>query len=160
MKPTSLTAPSVIDSFRGPYAFLSNFYHFDCSRRSTVEHYYQAAKATTKLDEDWILSAPTPVIAKSRGRQIKLCDGWEEKRDTVMLTFVRLKFRSNTALARLLIDTYPSRLVEGNHWGDTYWGVCRGVGKNRLGEILMRVRAELLLDGGRVPCGQVPERTQ
>lgn len=31
-------------------------------------------------------------------------------------------------------------LVEGNNWNDTYWGVCKGVGENHLGKILIRIR--------------------
>ena len=37
-------------------------------------------------------------------------------------------------------------LEEGNTWHDTYWGVCNGKGKNKLGKILMQVREELKLD--------------
>ena len=36
-----------------------------------------------------------------------------------------------------------ARLVEGNKWGDQFWGMCRGYGLNRLGGILMQIRAEL-----------------
>ena len=31
----------------------------------------------------------------------------------------------------------------GGGWGDVFWGVCKGKGKNRLGRILMAVRQEL-----------------
>ena len=34
-------------------------------------------------------------------------------------------------------------LIEGNDWGDTFWGMTDGEGENHLGKILMRVRAEL-----------------
>ena len=42
-----------------------------------------------------------------------------------------------------LLATGKATLVEGNSWGDTFWGVCRGKGKNMLGKILMRVRKRL-----------------
>ena len=42
-----------------------------------------------------------------------------------------------------LILTGDSYLEEGNTWNDRYWGVCNGVGKNKLGEILMQVRKRL-----------------
>jgi hypothetical protein len=32
---------------------------------------------------------------------------------------------------------------KGNTWNDTVWGICRGVGQNHLGRILMKVRAEI-----------------
>lgn len=44
---------------------------------------------------------------------------------------------------RLLLDYFAAELIEGNTWGDRIWGVCDGVGENRLGKILMRVRAEM-----------------
>ena len=34
-------------------------------------------------------------------------------------------------------------LVEGNDWGDTYWGMCNGEGKNYLGKMLMSIREEI-----------------
>ena len=33
---------------------------------------------------------------------------------------------------------------ETNHWNDTYWGVCNGVGQNMLGRMLMFIRDNLL----------------
>ena len=42
-----------------------------------------------------------------------------------------------------LLDTGDRELIEGNTWGDRFWGVCRGEGENKLGRILMRVRDEL-----------------
>ena len=35
------------------------------------------------------------------------------------------------------------KLVEGNTWGDRFWGVCGGVGLNWLGRLLMQVRDEV-----------------
>ena len=44
---------------------------------------------------------------------------------------------------KLLLSTNELEIEEGNVWGDTYWGVCRGIGANRLGKILMKVRQEI-----------------
>lgn len=33
-------------------------------------------------------------------------------------------------------------LIEENTWGDTFWGTVNGVGKNKLGLILMDVRRD------------------
>ena len=35
-------------------------------------------------------------------------------------------------------------LIEGNEWGDTFWGTCDGIGENHLGKILMRIRNEMV----------------
>jgi predicted NAD-dependent protein-ADP-ribosyltransferase YbiA (DUF1768 family) len=43
----------------------------------------------------------------------------------------------------MLLATDEADLVEGNHWNDTFWGVCRGVGQNWLGRILMDERASI-----------------
>jgi predicted NAD-dependent protein-ADP-ribosyltransferase YbiA (DUF1768 family) len=45
------------------------------------------------------------------------------------------------------VGTYPAHLTEGNHWGDTFWGVDlrTGKGRNYLGRILMSVRREIIM---------------
>lgn len=60
-----------------------------------------------------------------------------------MYLVVKSKFEQNSDLKDKLIATGDEYLEEGNTWNDTYWGVCRGKGKNILGKILMRVREEL-----------------
>ena len=60
-----------------------------------------------------------------------------------MLDVVRAKFDQHPDLAQKLLATGDEELVEGNDWGDIYWGVYKGRGNNMLGKILMRVRAEL-----------------
>ena len=57
---------------------------------------------------------------------------------------------NDTVLAQKLIETGNAKLVEGNCWGDKFWGVCKGEGKNNLGLILMKVRGEL---SGTGKCG-------
>lgn len=57
---------------------------------------------------------------------------------------MRVKFR-NPELRDKLVATGDAEIVEGNWWGDKFWGVCRGVGENHLGKILMRIRTELQL---------------
>ena len=53
------------------------------------------------------------------------------------------KFKLDKVLRFKLLDTYPAELIEGNTWGDTYWGVCNGAGKNMLGKLLMKLRDEM-----------------
>lgn len=60
----------------------------------------------------------------------------------VMEKALRLKFQ-NPELRKKLIATGDKELVEGNPWGDRYWGVCNGSGKNKLGKLLMKIRKEL-----------------
>lgn len=41
------------------------------------------------------------------------------------------------------LATGDAILIEGNTWGDRFWGVCEGFGQNHLGHVLMRVRVQL-----------------
>ena len=41
------------------------------------------------------------------------------------------------------IHTGEAELIEGNDWGDITWGVCNGIGENKLGKILMKLRLTL-----------------
>ena len=111
-----------------------------CTYR-TNEHAFQAMKTFDHLERMRIATAETPGASKRMGRRVALRPDWEKVKDEVMLSIVRCKFQDKE-LAGMLIATGDAELVEGNTWGDRYWGVD-GTGKNRLGEILMKVRAEL-----------------
>lgn len=127
----------VIDSFRGKYDFLSNFYLN--SERLSVEHKYQAAKATTYVDYDYIMSAESPLIAKRRGKTIPIRKDWNSIKLVIMRELLKEKF-GNDDLRALLIETKNAILIEGNSWGDVFWGMCDEVGENHLGRILMDLR--------------------
>ena len=60
-----------------------------------------------------------------------------------MYEIVLAKFTQNPDLKEELLATGDEHLEEGNTWGDAIWGTVDGVGENRLGKILMRVRDEL-----------------
>jgi ribA/ribD-fused uncharacterized protein len=92
-----------------------------------------------------IRSALTPGKAKRLGRKVTLRANWELIKIDVMLDLVRQKFQ-DPDLAWMLINTGDAELIEGNHWGDKFWGVCNGEGENHLGKILMQVRDEILKD--------------
>ncbi|KKK75579.1 hypothetical protein LCGC14_2872320 [marine sediment metagenome] len=136
----------VISSFRGEYWFLSNFcpcdIEWDRLRYRSVEHAFQAAKTFDNDRREEIQEARTPGEAKRLGRQVKLIENWEEIKDEIMYTLIHKKFESESLRAKLL-NTGDIELIEGNNWGDTYWGVCSGIGQNKLGRILMEVRKEI-----------------
>ena len=144
-----------IDRFRGEYAFLSNFYPCvvrialdpDKTERLvcySVEHAFQALKTTDANARRRIATAPTASEAKRRGRDAQLRPAWDEKRLAMMRSLLAQKFGpAHPHLARQLLDTGDAELVEGNTWGDRFWGVCDGVGENHLGRLLMERRAYL-----------------
>jgi predicted NAD-dependent protein-ADP-ribosyltransferase YbiA (DUF1768 family) len=43
-----------------------------------------------------------------------------------------------------LIATAPRVIVNRNVFGDTFWGICRGQGRNELGKAIMRVRDQVI----------------
>lgn len=143
-----------ITRFEGPYRFLSNFYRMPDG--STLEHHYQARKATALTDYDWVMAAPTPAAAKKRGRQITIRPDWELVKRDVMVQVLRTKFEREPYRS-MLLATGDAVLMEGNDWHDQYWGSCDcpmhyGVeGQNWLGKLLMQVRGELRDEQATVP---------
>jgi ribA/ribD-fused uncharacterized protein len=140
----------IINSFTGPNFFLSNFHRmpvaYDGLYYKTVEHGYQAAKSLDPAFRNAIRSAPTAGLAKKMGRRVKLRPNWDILRIDVMRELLESKFgQPNTELRQKLVDTEPCVLIEGNTWGDTFWGVCNGKGENMLGRRLMNIRAEIIL---------------
>lgn len=137
---------TVIDSFSNKYWFLSNFYPcgvtFNDINYLSTEHGYQAEKSTDETIRRLIANAPTAHIAKKLGRKVKLRDDWEDVKIDVMRELLRVKFQI-PELRKRLLATGMSELIEGNYWGDTFWGVCEGKGENHLGKLLMALREEL-----------------
>lgn len=133
-----------IKGFFGEYHFLSNFHPSPFKVRgveyATVEHFFQASKAATQEDHDYINSAATPGVAKHRGRRITLREDWERVKLRVMRIGLKAKFEQNPELKQKLMDTGNHHLEETNSWGDTFWGVAGGRGFNHLGEMLMELR--------------------
>ena len=136
----------MIDSFDGEYRFLSNFHfarvEYEGVYYRSVEHAYQAAKCADPDHRKTFERMHSPAMAKRAGRKVELRSDWEDVKERVMLDLLRQKFDYND-LRDALLATGDEELVEGNWWGDTYWGVCRGVGENRLGRLLMQVREEI-----------------
>lgn len=138
-----------IDKFSGKYSFLSNFYVcfpkfilYNGRRFRTVEHAFQAAKCLNEEDMDLFLIVSDPKDAKFFGRNVAMRSDWESVKISIMKDFVRQKF-NNSEMSNKLLGTGNAYLEEGNTWNDTFWGVCKGVGENNLGRILMEVREEL-----------------
>ena len=129
----------MINSFTGDYYFLSNFYIAPVSYNgwdyTNNEAAFQAQKTKNRRLRFQLFSKASPSEAKATGRKIDLRLDWEE--------IVLAKFTQNPDLKEKLLATGDEHLEEGNTWGDTTWGTVNGIGENRLGRILMKVRKEL-----------------
>ncbi len=137
-----------IDRFDGTeYRFLSNFHPseitYDGIVYPTVEHAYQAQKTLEPSLRKAIAALKTPGETKKAGRRVDIRDNWDNIKAGYMKELVFLKFATHPNLAVKLLNTRGKELVEGNTWGDTFFGVCDGVGANHLGRILMEVRDHL-----------------
>lgn len=145
-----------ITSFSGPHRFLSNFFpaeiEYGAATYRTVEHAYQAAKTEDPLQRQHVGMAPTPGQAKSRGRKVTMRPQWELVKIEVMRGLLRQKFQDPELRGKLLA-TADRQLIEGNTWGDRYWGAVFTLypghpasvleGENHLGKLLMEIREEL-----------------
>lgn len=135
------------------YFFLSNFYpstvRFEGKLYSSVEHAYQASKTTDEKIRELIKKSKSPGEAKKLGKSIILRSDWNDIRLGIMESLIREKFE-NPFLRPLLIQTGDAELILGNKWNDTFWGVCRGVGENYLGKILMKERERIISELGSV----------
>lgn len=138
------SAHKTIDNFSGAYQFLSNFYdstvYLDGVLYSSVEHAYQAAKTLDPQERSQVRSASTHGLAKKLGRKVKMRPGWDNVKLSVMADLVSQKFARHHELRKMLLETGDAELIEGNYWGDVFWGVCKGKGENHLGKILMNLR--------------------
>ena len=122
----------MITSFTGEHEFLSNFYEHPFMLPAlpgtwfnTAEHAFQAAKAMSGVDWARIVNARTPYQAKKAGRAVDCRPDWDHIKRFVMLEVLMAKFGGGgggNTLTSLLAATDPAVLVEGNQWGDTYWG--------------------------------------
>ncbi|MBN8292193.1 NADAR family protein [Rhodobacter sp. NTK016B] len=132
-----------------PYAEFSNFAPYGVAMAGvywpTVEHYFQAQKFHDARYREKIRRASTPKQAKGLGmtRDLPLRDDWDAVKDAIMLDALRVKFATHPVPRDLLLSTGQRPIVE-NAPGDGYWGCgAEGTGLNRLGQLLMQVRAEL-----------------
>ena len=167
--------------FRGEHRYLSNFEHSPIEYRGahwpTVEHAYQAMKSEVPDEQVQIRRANSPGEAKRMGRLVILRPDWEEVKVQIMRELLWQKFSPKTHLREKLLGTGLQTLIEGNNWGDTYWGATPRqknvvpsppeciwaydveidknlVGYNKLGQLLMATRTELTFqkkDGILVP---------
>lgn len=161
---------TIIEDFRGPFEFLSNFYKapfilWDV-QFPTSEHAYQWSKTLDPIHREYILWNyelwnPTAIFApipfgtprkpttagqsKRRGKEVSIRTDWEEVRYGLMFEVLTAKFEQNPTLMVQLKSLSECWLIEGNIWHDNVWGSCfcpkcGNKGQNLLGNALMSLR--------------------
>ncbi len=139
--------PKAITRFSGRTRFLSSFWlvevEYGMISYPSVEHAYQAAKEPDEYKRELFVSRThnmRPGEVKECGNLIRLRLDWDVVRIPIMTDLVDQKF-NDKMLAMWLEATGDRILIEGNTWGDTFWGECPlGTGENNLGIILMDKR--------------------
>ena len=128
--------------FQGEHRWLSNFWPaeviLDGMLFPSVEHAYQAAK--THPAKRTPFRTCTAGQAKRLGRGAEMRADWEIVKVPTMRSLIEQKFAPGTVLGEKLVATGSVKIIEGNMWGDVFWGVCKGKGANHLGALLMERR--------------------
>lgn len=136
-----------IDLFDGKYEWLSNFHTVSFTWDGVVwpcsENAYQAAKSDDPACRELMARHDTrPGHAKKMSKTFSRRADWDAMKIAVMTNIVEAKFRTPYLRAALL-ETGDREIIEGNWWGDVFWGACNGKGRNELGKILMALRASI-----------------
>jgi ribA/ribD-fused uncharacterized protein len=115
----------------------------------TTEHYFQAMKFVPHADHiEAVRRAAGGMEAAKCGRERSrpLRPDWDAVKDDVMYVAVTAKFTQQADLRAVLLETGTRTIVEHTA-NDRYWADGGdGTGKNMLGQLLMRVRADILAE--------------
>lgn len=141
----------MIVSFRGDFDFLSNMYLTNINYKGklfkSVENAYQWMKC--RDDKIWSEKCLTyaPHKIKIESKKLDYDKQWFDfNKLLIMEELLRIKFNDDDLMFKLLI-TKNQNIIEGNFWGDRFWGVDLGVnpnlGENHLGRLLMKIRDEV-----------------
>lgn len=154
-----------IKGFFGTYRWLSNFHPVQITYEGitypSTENAYVASKLPVILDDPQyktqslslisqretitelkkMIALISPAAAKKHGGKIILREDWDSVKLGIMENLTRIKYQ-DPVLRQQLLDTGDKYIEETNWWGDKFWGVCRGVGENHLGKIIMKIREE------------------
>lgn len=147
-----------IDRFRDDHYFLSNMFPVRGGielgggiRVPTSEHGYYLQKFPDPADQAQILAVEDGREAKKVADRLEaqgkpITENWDEVKVEAMKRVLERKFAAGTRMAYLLLQTGEEELIEGNPWGDNFWGVSppgNPEGLNWLGRILGETRTAL-----------------
>lgn len=149
--------------WNGPFSqWYAAKFTVDGTTYTCAEQYMMAQKALVfgdKSNHKAIMQELSPKIQKSLGRKVANfnADKWNNVARDVVFKGNYAKFTSDPVLKKILLDTYPTTLVEASPV-DLVWGIgliesdpmarnrSNWLGKNWLGETLTKVRDQIMLD--------------
>lgn len=138
-----------ITSFTGKYDFLNNNFYSPIKYEGTAylnaEAAFQAQKTTDRQLQKVFGYLPGD-LAKYIGHKLTLPSSWDQDKISIMFCILMNKFHQNLRLLDLLVSTGNEEIIYVNEDGDDFWGVCNGIGKNTLGQILMKIREGYEID--------------
>jgi ribA/ribD-fused uncharacterized protein len=131
---------------------------------ATAEHHYQAQKfvgtAREHAEAIRLTRWPYKVWHLGQNRDVKQRPDGPVVKDDVMRRALRAKFEQNPELREPLLATGEAHLIEHTAT-DSYWGDGGdGSGLNRLGELLMELRAQLRTTPGCSTAKSTPANTR
>ena len=138
----------MILEFKDEYSWLSNFADVEVEwegvKYKSVEHAYQSAKSMDLEWKNYCASDVSSGKVKRGSREIEIREDWELIKVGVMKNLLKQKF-SDDYYKNKLLATGNLYIIEGNRWGDIFWGVNlkTGEGRNILGLIIMDLRDSL-----------------
>ena len=124
-----------------------------------MEQYFTAQKAKITNNDviyNAIMKESSPLKCKQLAKQLTNTMEWKRSQEEVMTVGCTAKFEQNPVLLKFLLETDKSTLVEARK-DDKFWGAGLGPddpqlmtdkwpGKNKLGKILMAIRAKLAVE--------------
>ena len=165
-EPEDVVLFGVADATGGEYRDFSNMsdhsVEIDGVKYVSVEHYFQAMKATEFKDDETlkkIMKTKTAKAVKALGNKVKDYneDTWKLRRDDVMKKAVRAKFVQHPELRKRLVET-GEKTIGFADARDNYWSIgtsmvqekarlpAKWKGENHLGKIMMELRKEFSAD--------------
>lgn len=148
------------------FGFCSNFAKYKVEYNGKTYFHSEGAYQAQKFpdnpeiqEEICLMESPFKAAKMGRDKSLPIRKDWDKDdlfpeppailkvKDRIMYEIVLAKFQQHPDIAAQLIDSGDAYIVEDTSHAeppDNYWGeTSPGVGQNRLGHILMRVREEL-----------------
>lgn len=149
-------------AFKGDRSIFSNFFPspiiIDDTDYVSVEQYFQQQKAIhcgTESQVRKIMNKTNPWYIKTVGKRIEPSEEWNKMRLKILYTGISAKFEQNAPLRQALLNTAGLNLYEattdlfyacGIDLDSPKWLSGDWPGQNATGQILMKVRSELLAE--------------